>query len=48
MPQPLSVTVSSAMPSRRVQLDPHRAAVVEAVQGVGQQVQHDLLDFLRR
>ena len=30
-----------------VQLDAHRAAVVEAVQGVAQQVQHDLLDLLR-
>ena len=47
MPQPLSATVRTARSVAGVQFDADRAAVVEAVQRVGQQVQHDLLDFLR-
>ena len=48
MPQPLSVTVNSAMPSRAASSTRTMPVLVDAVQGVGQQVEHHLLDLLRR
>ena len=46
MPQPLSATLNSAMPSRDSKPISHPPVVLHAVQGVGQEIEHDLLEFL--
>ena len=46
MPQPLSVKIISAKSGLRSKLDGERAAGIDAVERVGDEVEHDLLDFL--
>ena len=46
MPQPLSSTIKPRFGAADRDRDRDRAAGFEAVEAVGDQVQHDLLDFL--